>query len=82
MPSSGSAAMVPAVGIAMAPAVAALGDAIRDTGFFHRHVLRMADGQARQFDLQFSYRVDECLALRPGLTEENTWPVRALPGEC
>jgi hypothetical protein len=81
-PPSSSAALVGVVGPGLAPAVAAVADTIRDTGFFYRHRLRLKSGEEKVFDLHFRYREGECVALRPGLSANDTWPIRALPGEC
>jgi hypothetical protein len=83
--SNPSAAVAPRVGGFAAAGAMFIGRALAGSGVGYRHAIRMKSGEMAVFELDFAYKVGECLAFRQGLTSESIedrWPIRALPGEC
>jgi hypothetical protein len=79
------AAAVPYVGGLAAAGAMLVGRAATSTDTAYRHAIRMKTGELYVFELEFAYKVGECIAFRQGLSSESVqdmWPVRALPGEC
>lgn len=51
-------------------------------GRAYRHTFRLDNGVDKHMNLDFQYKLGECIAFRPGFAQDDVFPVRALAGEC
>lgn len=57
-------------------------EAIRNADWFYRYSVQMKSGDIRVFELNYVFKVGDCIALRPGLSPDSVGVIPALAGQC